>query len=63
MKKFRDDIAMVCHEIIKDGHQLGIVTDAEMEDFEKGCFADEPDTIPQSVNAPKAVTPALAKRG
>jgi hypothetical protein len=63
MKKYRDEIAMVCHEMIKDGYQLGIVTDAEMEDFEKGCFVDEPDITPQSANAPKTVTLAFAKRG
>ncbi|GHV38240.1 hypothetical protein AGMMS49546_08270 [Spirochaetia bacterium] len=62
-KKYRDEIAMVCHDMMKAARTVGGVTDAEMEDFEKGCFADEPDTTSQSANVPKTVTPALAKRG
>jgi len=44
MKEYRDEIAMVCHEIVKDGHNLGIIDDAEMKEFETGCFAKEAET-------------------
>jgi len=44
MKEYRDEIAMVCHEIVKDGHNLGIINDAEMKEFEEDCFAEEPKT-------------------
>jgi len=52
MKKYRDEIAEVCHEIVKDGYSLGIVTDDEMKEFEADCFVSEPETAPA---APKTV--------
>ena len=41
MKKYRDEIAEMCHEIVKDGHSLGIINDAEMKEFEGDCFVKE----------------------
>ncbi|MDR1950481.1 MAG: hypothetical protein LBQ38_13910 [Spirochaetaceae bacterium] len=38
MKEYRDEIAMICHEIVIDGHRLGLVSDAEMREFEENCF-------------------------
>jgi hypothetical protein len=46
MKKYRDEIAEVCHEIVKDGYRLGIVTDNEMKEFETDSFVSEPETAP-----------------
>jgi hypothetical protein len=43
MKKYRDEIAEVCHEIVKDGYRLGIVTDDEMREFEADSFVQEPE--------------------
>jgi len=43
MKKYRDEIAMACYEIVKDGHTLGIINDAEMKEFEADCFVHEPE--------------------
>jgi len=45
MKKYRDEIAQVCHEIVKDGHNLGIINNAEMKEFEADCFVQEPETV------------------
>jgi len=44
MQKYRDEIAEVCHEIVKDGYSLGIVTDDEMMEFEADCLVQEPET-------------------
>jgi hypothetical protein len=52
-KKYRDEIAMVCHDMMKAAQTVGGVTDAEMEDFEKGCFVDEPDTPHMRLYKPK----------
>jgi hypothetical protein len=52
MKKYRDDIAEVCHEIVKDGYRLGIVTDEEKNEFEADSITSEPDksqTVPKTV--------------
>jgi len=42
MKKYRDEIAEVCHEIVKDGYRLGIVTNDEIKEFEADSFIPEP---------------------
>jgi hypothetical protein len=42
MKKYRDEIAMVCHEIVKDGQNAGLVSEAEMREFEENCFVKKP---------------------
>jgi len=49
MKKYRDEIAEVCHEIVKDGYLLGIVTDDEMKKFEADSFVSEPETTPAAI--------------
>ena len=45
-KQYRDEIAMVCHDMMKDAHSVGGVSDAEMREFEDDCFVQEsmPDT-------------------
>jgi len=64
MKKYRDDIAMVCHEIVKDGHNLGIINDAEMKEFEADCFVQESETAYKTEAEPSVklerVTPVIA---
>ena len=52
MKKYCDGISEVCHEIIKDGHRLGIITDEEKKEFEADCFVSEPE---KSQAVPKTV--------
>ena len=45
MKTYRDEIAKVCHEIVKDGYHSGKINDAEMSEFEADCFVQEPKTM------------------
>ena len=45
MEKYRDEIAMLCHETMKDGYKLGLVSDSEMEEFEKNCFVSVPEPV------------------
>jgi DNA-binding transcriptional regulator YiaG len=44
MKMYRDEIAMVCHEMMKAAQSIDAISDDEMEEFEKNCFisVDEP---------------------
>jgi hypothetical protein len=42
-KRYRDEIAMVCHDMMKDIYAVGGVSDAEMKEFEKDCFVTDPD--------------------
>ena len=43
-KQYRDEIAMVCHDMMKDFHRVGAVSDAEMREFEADCFIETPKT-------------------
>jgi len=45
MKKYRDEIAEVCHEIVKDGYRLGIITNEEIKEFEADSFVSEPEKL------------------
>jgi hypothetical protein len=44
-KRYRDEIAMVCHEMMTDFYEVGGVSDAEMKKFEEGCFITDPDPV------------------
>jgi hypothetical protein len=44
-KQYRDEIAMVCHDMMKDAQSVGAVTDSGMREFEKDCFIEEPKTV------------------
>jgi hypothetical protein len=41
MKKYSDEITMVCHEITQDGYNLGLISDAEMREFEEDAFVSD----------------------
>jgi len=43
VRQYRDEIAMVCHEMMMDGYRIGAVSDAEMREFEKNCLVTVPD--------------------
>ena len=51
MKKYRDEIAEICHEIVEDGYRLGVVTDAEMKEFETDSFVSEPEPVHEVKNS------------
>ena len=40
-KRYRDEIAMVCHGTMKAIHNVGGISDAEMREFEADCFVQE----------------------
>jgi hypothetical protein len=52
-KQYRDEIAMVCHDMMKAGHSVGAVTDAEMKEFEEDCFIEEPETVCEIEKSPE----------
>ena len=43
-KQYRDEIAMVCHDMMKSAQSVGAVSDAEMDEFEADCLVQEPET-------------------
>ena len=44
MKQYRDEIAMVCHDMMKDVQSVGGVSETEMSRFEADCFVQEPES-------------------
>jgi hypothetical protein len=52
MKKYRDEIAMICHEIMKDGYSLGVINDAEMREFEENAFVSDSTPAQKNPYAP-----------
>ena len=39
--EYRDEIAMVCHTMMKSAQRVGAISDTEMREFEKDCFVEE----------------------
>ena len=50
MKKYCDEIAEVCHEIVEDGYRSGIISAAEMREFEADCFVEEQESAYKAEN-------------
>jgi DNA-binding transcriptional regulator YiaG len=42
--KYESEAMQVIHEDMKGMHQLGMITDAEMREFDKMCLVQEPET-------------------
>ena len=40
-KEYIDEIAMVCHNMMKSAQSVGAINDTEMSEFEKDCFVEE----------------------
>jgi hypothetical protein len=50
---------MVCHDMMLDFYQAGAVSDAEMRDFERGCFVKTPKAALKSPSK-RELSPVLA---
>jgi DNA-binding transcriptional regulator YiaG len=40
-KQYRDEIAMVCHDMMKGFYESGAITEAEMREFDADCLVPE----------------------
>jgi len=45
MKKYRSEALMVTHQDAEGLHRLGIISDAEMKEYDEGCLVKEPKTV------------------
>jgi len=43
MKKYKSEASMVTHQDAEGLHRLGIISDAEMKEFDEGCLVHEPE--------------------
>jgi len=44
-KKYESEMLQVVHEDMKEMHELGIISDARMKEFDEMCFVEEPETV------------------
>ncbi|MDR1025517.1 MAG: XRE family transcriptional regulator [Treponema sp.] len=47
-KKYQSEISMIVHQDAEGMHQLGIIDDARMREFDKMCLIRKPDQAPKS---------------
>jgi DNA-binding transcriptional regulator YiaG len=55
-KKYQSEALMVCHQDAVGLHQLGLIDDAKMREFDEGCLVPEP----KAPSAQKTLTPVHA---
>jgi len=58
MKKYQSEALMVIHQDAEGLHRLGIIDDDEMQEFDKGCLAQETET--DEAEKPMAMEPVTA---
>jgi hypothetical protein len=58
MKQYRDEIAMICHNMMKAGQSIGAVTSEEIRQFEENCFTPVPENIQSTEPEKQEVSPA-----
>ena len=44
MKEYQSEQLMVIHQDAEGLHRLGIISDAEMKEYDEGCLVREPET-------------------
>ena len=50
MKKYESEALMVMHQQAEGLHRLGIISDAEMKEFDEDCLLHEPETAKEAEN-------------
>jgi len=62
MRKYQSEALMVCHEMAEDLYKSGIISAAEMREFDDDCLAREPAARKASGGGKQAAVPAYAAR-
>jgi hypothetical protein len=52
-KQYRDEVAMVCHDMMLSAHSVGGITDDELKEFEEDCFIEEPEEVCEIEKTPE----------
>ncbi|WP_010257475.1 hypothetical protein [Treponema primitia] len=60
-KKYESELLMVCHEQAKDWHQAGIISDAEMREYDEDCLVHEPSSPSTAGSSKQNPSPAYAR--
>jgi len=53
MKRYESEALMVLHQDAEGLHRLGIISDAEMKEYDEGCLVKEPETAYETENPVK----------
>ena len=54
MKKYQSEILKVIHQDAEGLHQLGIISDKEMKEYDRDCLVQEPEKSYTAKKFPKA---------
>jgi DNA-binding transcriptional regulator YiaG len=54
-KKYQSKMLQVIHEDMKGMHDLGIISDAEMREFDEECLVQEPEPSYKSTSSARTV--------
>jgi DNA-binding transcriptional regulator YiaG len=60
-KKYQSEQLMVCHQDAETLRRLGIISDAEMREFDEDCLVPEPE-MPKKTHAPQASVYASSRK-
>jgi DNA-binding transcriptional regulator YiaG len=47
-KEYRDEIALVCHDMMKSAQSVGAISNTEMRELEKDCFIEKSEASHES---------------
>lgn len=52
-RRYIDEMAMVCHDMMKAAQSVGAITDTEMKEFEEDCFIEKPKAVCKIEKSPE----------
>jgi DNA-binding transcriptional regulator YiaG len=52
MKKYQSEALKVIHQDAEGLHRLGIISDKEMQEYDRGCLVPQPKTSSGAINVP-----------
>ena len=58
--KYKSELLMVLHMDAQAMHNIGIISDKEMREYDRDCLVSAPKTSPESTSVPVKTTPAYA---
>ena len=57
-KKYESEMLQVVHEDMKEMHELGIISNAPMKEFDEMCFVAEPETVHKTASPARTQHPS-----
>jgi DNA-binding transcriptional regulator YiaG len=58
--KYKSELLMVCHMDAQAMHDIGVISDKEMREYDRDCLASAPKTSSENTSVPVKTTPVFA---